>query len=176
MSHQHYNIIANCWKDRKGKEMFGFMKKKKASSSKNEADFNPLDASSVLGYIKKQKPDITDEEIAGVLRGIAKPADDLDHLDEDGELPWGWVTHNLDIVNEIESEVSIYRAKISNAENSQDKLDALNEYMKFVREGKKRYAEKGECIGKYFEEFVCKSEETKGNKEKIKRLKDQLKK
>ena len=48
--------------------------------------------------------------------------------------------------------------------------------MKFVREGKKRYAEKGECIGKYFEEFVCKSEETKGNKEKIKRLKEQLKK
>ena len=54
MSHQHYNIIANCWKDRKGKEMFGFMKKKKASSSKNEADFNPLDASSVLGYIKSR--------------------------------------------------------------------------------------------------------------------------
>lgn len=44
------------------------------------------------------------------------------------------------------------------------------------KEKLKEYAEKGECIGKYFEEFVCKSEETKGNKEKIKRLKDQLKK
>ena len=94
----------------------------------------------------------------------------------DGDLPFGWVAYNKDIVQEIESEVSIYRAEISNAENSQDKLDALNEYMKFVREGKKRYAEKGECISKYFDEFVCKSEETKGNKEKLKRLKEQLKK
>lgn len=94
----------------------------------------------------------------------------------DGELPWGWVVYNEDIVNEIEKEVSEYRKQICEAANPQDRINALNGYMKYVREGKKRYSEKGECIGKYFDEFVCKSQETKGNRAKLKRLKESIKK
>lgn len=85
-----------------------FRKKKRDNTQKASSDFNPLDVNSIISYIKSQKPDITDDELVEVFQKFAAPADDLEHLDEEGELPWGWHAATKDFTEKTKAEYSIF--------------------------------------------------------------------
>lgn len=125
-------------------------------------------------------------EVAKVLaenKIISKPKDknhntfgeDLRHLTADGELPFGWVAYNKDIVEQIDSELSTFRNRIYEAKDKKERLSALQSYFQYLEDGKKHYCHIGECAGKYFEEYAIDSEETRGNKRKLNQLKAELK-
>lgn len=117
-----------------------FGKKKKSKTSKPVNDFNPFDANSMITYIKSQKPDITDNELVEIFQKIAEPADDLEHLDEDGELPWGWHTTNKEFTEKTEAEYSVLLRTWWDAKDSgnpiaeYEALEALIHYMTYIKE------------------------------------------
>lgn len=96
--------------------------------------------------------------------------EDLRHLTADGELPFGWMVYNTDVVNQMESEVSVLRSNIHEAKDTRQLRAALQSYMLYLEDGKKHYYKIGECEGKYFEEYIIGSEETRGNRERLERL------
>jgi len=118
----------------------------------------------LFGIFKKRNP--TGKNSAG---------EPLDRLTPDGELPFGWMYYRKDVTEQIEAELSVFRADICNAKDLRQRHAALLSYMRYLEAGKKHYYQIGECEGKYFEEYVIDSEETKGNIRKLKQLEAKLK-
>lgn len=136
--------------------MLGFLKKKKAAASQ-PAEFNPLDAASVIDYIKQQKPGITDEEIVETFAKLAAPADDLDHLDEDGELPWGWHTHNKAFVDKINEEYSHFNHELFTAKQEGDPQavrNAMKSLLQYMDDVQQLCDRKGECFAFWCSEYL----------------------
>lgn len=100
--------------------------------------------------------------------------EDLRHLTADGELPFGWVSHRKNIVDQIDAELAVFRKAINEAQTPEQSLAAISDYFQYLEDGKKYYSNIGECEGKYFEEYVIDSEETKGNRREIKYIKQDL--
>lgn len=102
--------------------------------------------------------------------------EDLNRLTEDGELPFGWLVYNQEIISQMASEFAPFRKAIQDAETPLEEYAALKSYMQFLIDGKQHYEKIGECEGRYFYEFYCDCCETKSNFEKLKRLEKALKK
>lgn len=115
----------------------------------------------------------TKEKIAAKRTNFA--GESMDHLDKDGNLPFGWVVHNQKYVDMIESDMQPFRQAILDAKNDIEKWAALKSFVLYLKDGKKHYYQMGECVGKYFEEYICKSTEAKQRKEAFKRLDAKLK-
>lgn len=122
---------------------------------------------------KKKKT--TKEIIAAKRTNFA--GESMDHLDKDGNLPFGWVVHNEKYVDMIERDMQPFRQAIANAKTDTEKYGALKSFILYLQDGKVHYREYGECVGKYFEEYICKSAEAgqcvKVFKELEKKMKDQ---
>lgn len=149
--------------------MLGFLRKKKAAAPASqmqtiEDDFNPLDVSSMIAYLKKQKPDITEKEIAEVFSRLAAPADDLDHLDEDGDLPWGWVTHYKDFIDKTTAEYNHFSnewfiAKLTG--DPREELPALKSFVLYMHDVQRLCDQKGECFGFWCSDYLIGSQKSK---------------
>lgn len=100
--------------------------------------------------------------------------EDLTHLDADGELPWGWIAHNKEVVTWIERELDAFRTIINSARTPNEKHGALKSYLLYLENGKKRFSEMGECEGKYFQEYIIDSQESITNRERFERLEREL--
>lgn len=99
----------------------------------------------------------------------------MDHLDKDGNLPFGWHTHNKHYVEMIENDIAPFRKAIYDAETDIEKYAALKSFLLFLEDGKAHYSEIGECVGKYFEVFICDSMEAKQRRESYEAIKRKLK-
>ena len=122
-------------------------------------------------FFKKKKS--RKEEIAAKRTNYA--GESMDKLDKDGNLPFGWVFHNQNHVQMIEQDMQPFREATWNAKTDIEKYGAYKSYILFLQDGKKHYYEMGECVGKYFEEYICKSTEAKQIKEKYKQVEKKLK-
>lgn len=100
----------------------------------------------------------------------------IDRLTPDGELPFGWMAYKKDVIDQIESELSVFRKGICEAEEPRQCVAAIKSYLQYLDDGKKHYYQIGECEGKYFEEYIINSEETNGNIRKLKLLEAKAKK
>ena len=100
--------------------------------------------------------------------------EDLSHLTPEGELPFGWMAYNQEIIGQMEAELAIFRKAIHDADNLLTKHSALKSYFLYLDDGKKHYTEINECAGKYFEEYICNSEETKSNMRRFIEIERQL--
>lgn len=106
------------------------------------------------------------------LNNLTKPKKepDLTHLDEDGELPIGWLYANREFIEKIQNEYSYF---LNYWVNSRGK-DVLTEYgalkslVLFYRDMKKRCQSKGECFEKWFSDII-------GNKDLVNRRAEELK-
>lgn len=98
----------------------------------------------------------------------------IDHLDEDGELPFGWIAHNQKIISQIDSEVSTFRKAVCDANEVRCEYAALKSYFRFLEDGQKRYSEVGECAGKYFEEYIVDSQESQSKSKRLAYLEKHL--
>lgn len=79
----------------------------------------------------------------------------IDHLDEDGELPFGWVAHNSDFTGKMENEFLHFRNNWVSSQNDVKKeyatLKSLIQYMKDVQA---LCDSKGECFSFWCSEYL----------------------
>ena len=106
---------------------------------------------------------------------VNSAGENLDELDKDGNLPFGWVTYNKNYVDMIEKELDYFRKLYDNANGTKEKRDALKSYFTYLEDGKVHYNNLNVCVGKYFEDYICDSQERKDNAKRLKRLEEQLK-
>ena len=99
----------------------------------------------------------------------------MDKLDKNGNLPFGWVVHNQKYVDMIENDMQPFRQAILDAKTDIEKWAALKSFLLYLQDGKKHYIEHGECVGKYFEEYICESCEAEQRKKAFMELDKKLK-
>jgi hypothetical protein len=75
----------------------------------------------------------------------------------------------------IERDMQPFRQAIINAKTDVEKYGALKSFILYLQDGKAHYLEYGECVGKYFEEYICKSTEADQRKKAFKELENKLK-
>lgn len=81
--------------------------------------------------------------------------EDLDHLTPEGELPFGWMAHNKEIVKKMDDEWFFFRSAVDHASDPIKKYGAMKSYLLYLEDGKKHYTDMNECVGKYFEQYYC---------------------
>ena len=126
-----------------------------------------------MGLADLFKKKTTKEKIAARKTNYA--GERMDRLDKDGNLPFGWVTHNQKYVDMIENDMQPFRQAIRDAKTDIEKWGALKSFLLYLQDGKKHYIEYGECVGKYFEEHICGSCEAEQRKKAFKELDKKLK-
>ena len=99
---------------------------------------------------------------------------DLKHLTPDGELPWGWMAYNKDVIQQMEGELKPLREAIYNAKTPQDKCTALQAFTRHTESNTQRYYSINECVGKYYEEYIWLSEENQKYIQQYNQLKKEL--
>lgn len=100
--------------------------------------------------------------------------EDLNHLTEKKELPFGWMVYNKEIINCMENELSVVRNIIRDSKTPTAKLKAYEAYFAYLKDGLKKYYLIGECEGTYFLEHICQSYETKNNLKRYVKLEEDL--
>lgn len=81
--------------------------------------------------------------------------EDLRHLTEDGELPWGWITANADFTGRIGTEYSyFFNAWYESRDKSpRETYAALKSFVLYMNDAKKLCHDMGECFEYWLE--VC---------------------
>lgn len=77
-----------------------------------------------------------------------KPTVDLDHLDPDGGLPWGWRTANKEFTDKIRSEYNVFFQKWldSRDEDPVTQYAEIKSFVLYMQDVKKLCVSKGECF------------------------------
>ena len=105
---------------------------------------------------KKKKKASKQKSVVPKPRKI-EPQKTLDCLDEDGNLPFGWMTYHQDIVTAIQAEDAKSIESIQHGVEPKKEYEILKKYFAQVEERKRKYYAMGACVGKYYEEYVCSS-------------------
>ncbi len=100
--------------------------------------------------------------------------ENIDKLDSEGKLPFGWVIYNKDYIDMIENDMKPFRQAILDAKTDIEKYAALKSFVLYLQDGQRHYYEIGECVGKYFEEYICKSEEASQRVKAFKELEEKI--
>lgn len=159
--------------------LFDFFKNEEKFAKKTEEvnfdNINPFDINSLTAAYKQKKPDATEKDIANFISKLAEPADDQDHLDEDGDLPWGWFQVHDKEIDPIKTEYKkLWQFWFDNRTNSPCvRVESLKPLVQFMVETKKLCKEKGECFN-YWREILFTNEFLKDRKEELKELKNNL--
>ena len=101
--------------------------------------------------------------------------EDLDHLTPEGELPFGWMVHNQEIIKQMDDEWFSFRCAVSDAKDPVKKWAAMKSYLLYLEDGKKHYTAVNECVGKYFEQYYCDNPFTEKVLEQFPKLEEELK-
>lgn len=126
-----------------------------------------------MGLFKRKKKTVSIEnktltEIAKTLaeeKIITVPKDNnhntfgdrIDVLDSDGNLPWGWIAHHKDFVNDIESKHKHFMNLWldSRSGSQQQQYEGLKSFITFLEDAKQISYEKGECYFKWFQNIIA---------------------
>lgn len=125
---------------------------------KTSVDFNPLNIDSVIGYIKTQRPDATEEDVANIITKLAEPEEDQDHLTPEGELPWGWVHYYQQFTGQQEKKIDTKWKSVYSASTTREKLEAYEKYFGTVARVGAVCKKTGECHYKWFCEYILDSD------------------
>lgn len=81
----------------------------------------------------------------------------LDHLDADGELPWGWITANKQFTEKIQGESQRFMNQWIEAEQKGflEEYHALKAYLAYLHDTKEYCESKGECFAKWFSDIIA---------------------
>ena len=111
--------------------LFDFMKKKDFKKENGQKAFNALHA-------------------------LATPADDLEHLTKEGELPWGWHAHTKEFTDKINNEYSCFLHAWLETRNKspREECAALKSFVLYLEDVEKLCKSKGECFEFWFHEIL----------------------
>lgn len=133
---------------------------------------------SVETLIKEKMPNASEKEKADVLTKIAEPAADLEHLDKDGELPWGWHTHHdRKFTDQIESKFNYLRTQWIFSRNSgspQEECAALKSLLLYMDDAQRASDRKGECYSFWCSEYLINQEWKNKLQEQLKNLEENM--
>ncbi len=82
----------------------------------------------------------------------------LDRLTPDGELPWGWVTHNKGYTDAVEAVIQLHWDRVVETKDKEAKCHAYRDYFKAVQTIGEGCEKDGEFQYKCFCEYIIKSE------------------
>lgn len=113
------------------------------------------------------------------LNNLAKPKKepDLNHLDKDGNIPFGWVYANREFIAKIEDQNRYFSEAYSNAYKSLDvkkKYAALKSHVLFWKDAKKLCQSKGECFEKWFSDIIADEDLINQKTEELKYIEDNI--
>lgn len=137
--------------------IFDFLKKKttqKDMAAKSEPDI--LSGQGMIDYISSNLENPTQENVLKVLDRMAQPDDDLEHLTKDGELPWGWHSHNKEFTEKIKTEYSHFlNAWLdSKSKSPEEQYSALKSFVLYLEDLEKLCKSKGECFEFWYNEIL----------------------
>lgn len=100
----------------------------------------------------------------------------LEHLDENGELPFGWAYHNKKFTDKIENEFSYFLKCWTNVrgKDTLKEYTALKSLIVYIKDAEKLCKSKGECFSKWFSDCVADREYLKKREIELKQLQDSL--
>jgi hypothetical protein len=138
--------------------LFDFMKKIGGSSKqKNQDKFKIVFTETILNGKRIKLDDVN------------LPTD-LEHLTEDGELPWGWYTHTREFTSKIENEYSYFREVYSKAKSPREEYPALKSLVLYLEDVEKLCKSKGECYEFWYYEMLITRDYLQNLKEELKNL------
>lgn len=84
------------------------------------------------------------------------PVEDFEHLDENGELPFGWIYKNKDFVEKINSEFSFFLNNWLDSKNCEPKkqYESLKSFITYLEDVERLCKSKGECFEFWFYEIL----------------------
>ena len=153
-----------------------FKKRQKDEPIKKEIseDFDPFDINSVtdylIGRIKEKRPNASPKEVANVINDILVPKkENLQHLTEDGELPFGWITANADFVEPTEK---VYGDLLDTwiAEKNKGVMkeySSLKALVVFMEDIKKECISRGECFERWSKIMVARPDDLERHRERL---------
>lgn len=136
--------------------LFNLFKKKPQQQQRNEpVDFNPLDINSVIGYIKEEKPDATEQDVVNVISKLAEPDEDQEHLTPEGDLPWGWCSTHVKETRRYTTQYKKFWSAWhdSRSASPREHMAALEAFVDYMNRTKKLLAKKGECFNYWRDEL-----------------------
>lgn len=128
-------------------------------------------------YIKRNV-DTTKFDI--VVKTGAKPASkppvDMEHLTDEGELPFGWVWHNREFTNKINGEYSYFLNLWLDARKKSPKelYPVLKSFILYLEDAEKLCISKGECFEVWFYGLIASKDYIQKRKTELKELTENL--
>lgn len=117
---------------------------------------------------------------------ISKPIDknhnsfgqDITHLTEDGELPWGWIYANRDFIKPIEEQYDYFMNEYINAKKQEKGIQvvrsALKSFIAYMEDMEKICASKGECFIEWSKISICNPATMESYRNDLKKIEDNL--
>jgi hypothetical protein len=134
----------------------------------------------LFDFLKKYKKEIVNTSVFVIdgksLNSATKNDIDLEHLTAEGELPWGWHTHNKEFTSKINSEYSYFLNMWLDARKKSPKElhQALKSFILYLEDVEKLCKSKGECFEFWFYEILASKEYIAKRKEELNRLTTKL--
>lgn len=112
------------------------------------------------------------KDIKIVFKAPSTPDIDLKHLTKEGELPWGWVTHNKEFTDKISNEFSYFLNKCieSRAKSPKEQYPALKSLVLYLEDVEKLCKSKGECFEFWFYEILTSRDYLTNSKKQLEHL------
>ena len=101
---------------------------------------------------------------------------DITHLDEDGELPWGWISANKEFTERITTEYKYFLDAWYDIRNKDVRKEhwALKSLVIYLEDAKKLCISKGECFVKWFDDLIASQEHIDEYKTRQKYIEDNI--
>ena len=139
--------------------------------------FNLFDLLSLFKKKKNKKPKNkkSKKETYSLRIDFGTPDDsttDLEHLDKDGRLPWGWLYHNKAFVDQINNEYSYFLRMWLDSKNQAPKkqYEALKSFVMYLEDVEKLCRSKGECFEFWFYRILTSPGYVEQRKEELNHL------
>lgn len=128
--------------------LFNSLKKRKKKTLQARNNVRPTEF--------KFTVNLTESDLKGL---VERHTDDrnFSHLDENGELPFGWIYHNQDFVEKIHREFNYFLNAWINVRGKGGKQEyaALKSLILYVKDAEQLCAERGECFSKWFSDCIA---------------------
>lgn len=133
--------------------IFDFLKKFNKDKGENQSI---LSRNGLIEFIESSIENPSEKKVLKVIDALAKPDDDLEHLTPEGELPWGWHTHNKDFIEKIGTEYTYFLNMWLDArkKSPRELYPALKSFVMYLEDAEKLCKSKGECFEFYFCEIL----------------------
>ena len=150
---------------------FDFLKNGKKENVNTE-EFDLFSGKGLVEHIRSKMDKPTAEKVLKVLQEVAKPADDLEHLTAEGELPWGWHTHTKDFTSKIHGEFSYFLNMWLDARKKSPKElhSALKSFVVYLEDAERICKSKGECFEFWYYQILSAPDYLEKRKEELNQL------